>query len=191
MHRMRRKFSSSCKLFCVSLGVRGCYQCATVKLISRLILYPLCLYVAIWCWGGFRDAYENMQLNRHSVELDEVAELPVDVGAEPSGEVNSTPTNATPTKVENTQPSKTKSSQGEGETNQVGIAGQSEASEKKGGMMVYFSGMLGALLVFALLVARDVLQAHVVVGTRTRGLDLPELVQRGLALHRRTHRRRR
>ena len=68
----------------------------SVKLISRLILYPLCLYVAIWCWGGFRDAYENMQLNRHSVELDEEAELPVAVGAEPSGEVNRTPTNATP-----------------------------------------------------------------------------------------------
>ena len=96
---MRRKSSASCKLFCVSLGGRGCYECATVKLISRLILYPLCLYVAIWCWGGFRDAYENMQLDRYSVELDEGEGLPGAVGGEPSGEVNRTPTNAPPAKV--------------------------------------------------------------------------------------------
>ncbi len=153
---MRLKSSTSCKLFCVSLGVLGCYECAPVKLISRLILYPLCLYVAIWCWGGFRDAYENMQPTRHSVELDEEEGLPGAVGAEPSGEVNRTPTNASPAQVEKTPPSKNTSSPRGGETNQVGIAGQSEASEKKGGMMVYFSGMLGALLVFALLVARDV-----------------------------------
>ncbi len=127
-----------------------------MKLISRLILYPLCLYVAIWCWGGFRDAYENMQLDRYSVELDEGEGLPAAVGGEPSGEVSRTPTNAPPAKVEKTRPAKTQSPPRGGKTNQVGIAGQTEPSEKKGGMMVYFSGMLGALLVFALLVARDV-----------------------------------
>ena len=153
---MRRKSSASCKLFCVSLGGRGCYERAPVKLISRLILYPLCLYVAIWCWGGFRDAYENMQLDRYSVELDEGEGLPGAVGAEPSGEVNRTPTNAAPAKVEKTGPAKTQRSPRGGKTNQVEIAGQTEPPEKKGGMMVYFSGMLGALLVFALLVARDV-----------------------------------
>jgi hypothetical protein len=127
-----------------------------VKLISRLILYPLCLYVAIWCWGGFRDAYENMQLDRYSVELDEGEGLPGAVGGEPSGEVNRTPTNAPPAKVEKTRPAKTQPSPRGGKTNQVEIAGQTEPPEEKGGMMVYFSGMLGALLVFALLVARDV-----------------------------------
>ncbi|MDE2643741.1 MAG: hypothetical protein OSB55_13455 [Verrucomicrobiota bacterium] len=145
-----------------------------MKLISRLILYPLCLYVAIWCWGGFRDAYENMQLDRHSVELDEGEGLSGAVGAEPSGEVNRTPTNASPAKVEKTQPAKTQSSPRGGETNQVGIAGQTEAPEKKGGMMVYFSGMLGALLVFALLVARDV--SHL-TGERVGGNYLTESIK--------------
>jgi tetratricopeptide (TPR) repeat protein len=126
-----------------------------VKLISRLILYPLCLYVAIWCWGGFRDGYENMQLDRFNVELDEGEGLPAAVGGEPSAEVNLTPTNAPPAKVEKTRPAKTQPSPRGGKTNQVGIPGQTEPPEKKGGMMVYFSGMLGALLVFALLVARD------------------------------------
>ena len=137
-----------------------------MKLISRLILYPLCLYVAIWCWGGFRDAYENMQLDRYSVELDEGEGLPAAVGGEPSGEVNLTPTNAPPAKVEKTRPAKTQSSPRGGKTNQVGIAGQTEPPEKKGGMMVYFSGMLGALLVFALLVARDL--GHL-IGERVGG----------------------
>ena len=163
---MRRKSSASCKLFCVSLGGRGCYECAPVKLISRLILYPLCLYVAIWCWGGFRDAYENMQLDRYSVELDEGEGLPGAVGGEPSGEVNLTPTNAPPAKVEKTRPAKTQRSPMDGKTNQVEIAGQTEPPEEKGGMMVYFSGMLGALLVFALLVARDV--GHL-IGERVGG----------------------
>ncbi len=144
------------RLFCVSLPGRDCYEWLPVKLISRLILYPLSLYFAIWCWGGFRDAYENMQLDRYSVELDEGEGLPGAVGGEPSGEVNRTPTNAPPAKVEKTRPAKTQSSPRGGKTNQIGIAGQTEPPEKKGGMMVYFSGMLGALLVFALLVARDV-----------------------------------
>ena len=137
-----------------------------MKLISRLILYPLCLYVAIWCWGGFRDAYENMQLDRYSVELDEGEGLPGAVGGEPSGDVNPTPTNAPPTKVEKTRPAKTQPSPRGGKTNQVEIAGQTEPPEKKGGMMVYFSGMLGALLVFALLVARDL--GHL-IGERVGG----------------------
>ena len=137
-----------------------------MKLISRLILYPLCLYVAIWCWGGFRDAYENMQLDRYSVELDEGEGLPGAVGGEPSAEVNLPPTNAPPAKVEKTRPAKTQSSPRGGKTNQVEIAGQTEPPEEKGGMMVYFSGMLGALLVFALLVARDL--GHL-IGERVGG----------------------
>jgi TolA-binding protein len=163
---MKRKLSGDGKLFCVSLPGRGCYDWVPVKLISRLILYPLCLYVAIWCWGEFRDGYENMQLDRFSVELDEGEGLPATVGGEPSAEVNLTPTNAPPAKVEKARPAKTQPSPRGGKTNQVGIAGQTEPPEKKGGMMVYFSGMLGALLVFALLVARDL--GHL-IGERVGG----------------------
>ncbi|SVA63454.1 uncharacterized protein METZ01_LOCUS116308, partial [marine metagenome] len=136
-----------------------------VKLFSRLVLYPLCLYVAIWCWGGFRDAYESMQLDRFGVELDEGKEMSAVVGGgkveesdedSDPGVVNLTPTNAPQAKVEKTRPAKTESPRNLEGTNRVETSGQKGSAEKNGGMMVYFSGMLGALLVFALLVARDV-----------------------------------
>jgi len=92
--------------------------------------------------------------------------LPVAVDGEPSGEVNLTPTNAPPANVEKTRPTKTQRSPRGGKTNQVEIAGQTEPPEKKGGIMIYFSGMLGALLVFALLVARDL--GHL-IGERVGG----------------------
>jgi len=136
-----------------------------VKLFSRLVLYPLCLYVAIWCWGGFRDAYESMQLDRFGVELDEGKEMSAAVGGgkveesdedSDPGVVNLTPTNAPQAKVEKTRPAKTESPRNLEGTNRVETSGQKGPAKKNGGMMVYFSGMLGALLVFALLVARDV-----------------------------------
>ena len=136
-----------------------------MKLFSRLVLYPLCLYVAIWCWGGFRDAYESMQLDRFGVELDEGKEMSAVVGGgkveesdedSDPGVVNLTPTNAPQAKVEKTRPAKIESLRNFEGTNRVETSGQKGSAEKNGGMMVYFSGMLGALLVFALLVARDV-----------------------------------
>ncbi len=162
---MKRKPSGAGKLFCVSLPGRGCYERVPVKLISRIILYPLCIYVAIWCWGGFRYAYENMQLDRFGVDLEEREETPVGVsGGETGGsdkgydldEVNRMLSNSTPAKVEGKSPQKT-GLPAEGEkTNQVETTGGTSLPEKKGGMMAYFSGMLAALIVFALLVARDV-----------------------------------
>ena len=159
---MKRKLSGDGKLFCVSLPGRGCYDWVPVKLISRLILYPLCLYVAIWCWGGFRDGYENMQLDRFNVELDEGEGMPAAVG----GAAKRPSTNAPPAELDKSPPAKTERPPRGGKTNEAGIAGQIEPSEKKGGMMVYFSGMLGALLVFALLVARDL--GHL-IGERVGG----------------------
>jgi len=159
---MKRKLSGDGKLFCVSLPGRGCYDRVPVKLISRLILYPLCLYVAIWCWGGFRDGYENMQLDRFNAELDEGAGMPAAVG----GAAKRPSTNASPAELDKSPPAKTERPPRGGKTNEAGIAGQIEPSEKKDGMMVYFSGMLGALLVFALLVARDL--GHV-IGERVGG----------------------
>ena len=49
-----------------------------MKLISRIILYPLCVYAAVWCWNGFRDRYESIQLDRYSVELEDRKEAPVE-----------------------------------------------------------------------------------------------------------------
>ena len=159
---MKRKLSGDGKLFCVSLPGRGCYDWVPVKLISRLILYPLCLYVAIWCWGGFRDGYENMQLDRFNVELDEGEGIPAAVG----GAAKRPSTTAPPAELDKSRSAKTERPPRGGKTNEAGIAGQIEPSEKKGGMMVYFSGMLGALLVFALLVARDL--GHL-IGERVGG----------------------
>ncbi len=122
------------------------------------------MYVAIWCWGGFRDAYEDMQLDRFGVELDDEEEKPVEVGGEAVksdkaydlDEVNRMLSNAPPAKVEKKRPVKTGSPPRDGKTNQVEATGDTKPPEKKGGMMTYFSGMLAALIVFALLVARDV-----------------------------------
>jgi hypothetical protein len=133
-----------------------------VKLISRIILYPLCVYVAIWCWNGFRDRYENMQLDRFGVDLEEREETSVEPSVgETSGsdkgydldEVNRMLTNSTPAKPAGQRPKKAGSLPKAGSTNQVETAGN---PEKEGGMMTYFSGMLAALIVFALIVARDV-----------------------------------
>tara|TARA_B100001964_G_C14185428_1_gene578385 strand:- start:105 stop:938 length:834 start_codon:yes stop_codon:yes gene_type:complete len=134
-----------------------------VKLISRIILYPLCLYVAIWCWGGFRIGYENMQLDRYGLEADEQKEMPVSIESGEGGasgeafdldEVKRMLTNKPPAEVEQKKrKNKTEKQPNDGETNQVEITG---LQEKNGGMMVNFAGMLAALIVFALLVARDV-----------------------------------
>ena len=163
---MRRKPGAVGKLFCVSLPCRGCYEWRDVKLISRIILYPLCVFTAVWCWNGFRDAYETIQIDRFRVDLeDEREEMPVGVsGGETGGsdkgfdldEVNRILSNSTPAKVEEKNTQKTGPPVEDGKTNQVETAGGTSPPEKKGGMMNYFSGMLVALIVFALLVARDV-----------------------------------
>ena len=169
---MRRKPSAVGKLFCVSLPCRGCYEWRDVKLISRIILYPLCVYAAVWCWNGFRDRYENMQLDRFGVELEDREEAPVEGdGGETGGsdtaydleEVNRMLTNSVSAKTAGQSPKKPEPPAKAGNTNQVETAGE---PEKKGGMMTYFSGMLAALIVFALLVARDV--SHL-VGERVGG----------------------
>ena len=165
---------SLARLFCVSLPGQGCYELSHVKLISRIILYPLCLFAAIWCWNGFRDAYENMQIDRFGVELDEGEEIPVEVGSAETGDsdeafdidaVNRMLTNTTQDEVEDKSPTKTEP-QAKGENTSQVDAGETEPLEKKGGMMTYFSGMLAALIVFALLVARDL--GHL-IGERVGG----------------------
>ena len=103
-----------------------------------------------------------MQLDRFNVELDEGEGMPVAVG----GAAKRPSTNAPPAELDKSPPAKTERPPRGEKTNEAGIAGQIEPSEKKGGMMVYFSGMLGALLVFALLVARDL--GHL-IGERVGG----------------------
>ena len=161
---MRGKPSGAGKLFCVSLPCQDCYEWRDVKLISRIILYPLCVFSAVWCWNGFRDAYETIQIDRFGGELEEREEMPVEVGGGETGgsdkgydldEVNRMLSNSTPAKVVDKSPQKTEPPVEGGKTNQIETAGGTSPPEKKAGMMTYFSGMLAALIVFALLVARD------------------------------------
>ena len=123
------------------------------------------MYVAIWCWNGFRDTYENMQLDRFRVDLKERDEKSVEVTGDETGgsdegfnlnEVNRMLSNSTPAKVEEKKIQKTHSPIEDGKTNQVETAEGTSLPDEKGGMMTYFSGMLAALIVFALIVARDV-----------------------------------
>ena len=165
MRAIRRKPSGAGKLFCISLPCQGCYEWWHVKLISRIILYPLCVFAVVWCWNGFRDAFDNMRIDRSGEESEEREEMPGEVGGAETGgsdqafdldEVNRMLSNSTPAKVEDKSPQKIEPPAKGGNTNQVETAEGTNPSEKKGGMMTYFSGMLVALIVFALLVARDV-----------------------------------
>ena len=115
-----------------------------------------------------------MQIVRFGVELDEGDEIPLEVGSAETGgsdkafdidAVNRMLTDSTQDEVEDKSPTKTETPAKGENTNQVD-AGETEPLEKKGGMMTYFSGMLAALIVFALLVARDL--GHL-IGERVGG----------------------
>ena len=60
-----------------------------MKLLSRIILYPLCVYAAVWCWNGFRDRYESIQLDRYGVELEDRKEAPVEGDGGETGDSDS------------------------------------------------------------------------------------------------------
>jgi hypothetical protein len=137
-----------------------------VYLISRIILYPLCLGIGIWCAVNFKDAFEGREIRKYSIDTDDPGEVaPSDPGEEEPVEgedgtvepvENEDPENPTTTET-NTPPAEvgTDSEPSEGDTNEVTAAG-AEEEKTTDGMMSYFAGMLVSLLTFAFLVARDV-----------------------------------
>jgi len=140
-----------------------------VYLISRIILYPLCLGVGIWCAIQFRDAFEGSEIRKYRIDTDNPGEIADNnpAGAEPeesedvSVDLKETedPVETTPAKT-NTPPAKieTESTSTDGDTNEVAAAGSEDASKEDSGdgMMTYFAGMLVSLLTVAFFVARDV-----------------------------------
>ena len=138
-------------------------------LISRIILYPLCLGVGIWCAIQFRDAFEGSEIRKYRIDTDNPGEIADNnpAGAEPeesedvSVDLKETedPVETTPAKT-NTPPAKieTESTSTDGDTNEVAAAGSEDASKEDSGdgMMTYFAGMLVSLLTVAFFVARDV-----------------------------------
>ena len=138
-------------------------------LISRIILYPLCLGVGIWCAIQFKDAFEGSEIRKYKIDTDNPGELtenkpveeepedgvdePGDSSQNEDPDVATSPeTNAPPAKVNDELAPE------DGETNEVAVAesGDEPGEDAGDGMMTYFAGMLVSLLTFAFLVARDV-----------------------------------
>ena len=180
---MRRKPTVAGKLFYISLLDLGWYEWVDVKILLRIILYPLCVVFAVWCWNGFRDGYEKMQLDRYNIEQEET-QVVLDPGEDPVSDngfelekVNRMLTNSASGRTEQNH-SKTNAPK-RGKTNQTEVV---SSDGEKGGMMTYFSGMLAVLIVFALLVARDVSHlagervagGYVTKSTKSRKADMYE-----------------
>lgn len=138
-------------------------------LLSRIILYPLCLGFGIWCAIQFKDAFEGSEIRKYRIDTDNPGELTenkpveeepedgVDEPGDPSEnedpDVATSPvTNAPPAKVNDGVASE------DGGTNEVTVAesGDETGEDAGDGMMTYFAGMLVSLLTFAFLAARDV-----------------------------------
>ena len=44
-------------------------------LLSRIILYPLCLGFGIWCAIQFKDAFEGSEIRKYRIDTDNPGEL--------------------------------------------------------------------------------------------------------------------
>ena len=138
-------------------------------LLSRIILYPLCLGFGIWCATQFKDAFEGSEIRKYRIDTDNPGEFTenkpveeepedgVDEPGDPSEneepDVATSPeTNAPPAKFNDGVASE------DGGTNEITVAesGDETGEDAGGGMMTYFAGMLVSLLTFAFLAARDV-----------------------------------
>ncbi len=137
-------------------------------LILRIILYPLCLGIGIWCAVQFKEGFEDRELRRYKIDTENPGEfVKNDKGEEDPTEED--PTEEAPTEE---APEEVNESTNEGadelsikpddetindnvETNEVGgVVIENEKTE--GGLMGYFAGMLISILTFAFFVARDV-----------------------------------
>ena len=102
-------------------------------LLSRIILYPICLGVGIWCAIQFKDAFEGSEIRKYRIDTDNPGELTenkpveeepedgVDEPGDPSenedpDEATSPETNAPPAKVNDGVASE------DGGTNEITVA---------------------------------------------------------------------
>ena len=133
-------------------------------LILRIILYPLCLGIGIWCAVQFKEGFEGRELRRYKIDTENPGEFVKNDKDEED------PTEEDPTEEDPTEEVNESTNEGvdelsiklDGETinnnvetNEVG-GGVIENEKPEGGLMGYFAGMLISILTFAFFVARDV-----------------------------------
>ena len=132
-------------------------------LILRIILYPLCLGIGIWCAAQFKEGFEDRELRRYKIDTENPGEFVKNDKTE-EDPTEEDPTEEDPEDVnESTNESAVEFSikpndetiNDNVETNEVGgVVIENEKPE--GSLMGYFAGMLISILTFAFFVARDV-----------------------------------
>ena len=138
-------------------------------LILRIILYPLCLGIGIWCAVQFKEGFEGRELRRYKIDTENPGEF-VKNDKDEEDPTEEDPTEEDPTEEDPTEEVNESTNEGvdelsiklDGETinnnvetNEVGgVVIENEKPE--GGLMGYFAGMLISILTFAFFVARDV-----------------------------------
>ena len=151
-----------------------------VYFLLRIILYPICLGIGIWCAVQFKEGFEGKELRRYQIDTENPGELIKKTKAkeesppeEESPEEESTEEESTEeesTEEESTEEVNDSTNDG---AKQIFVESEEELlndnvetnaledilveNEKaEGGLMGYFAGMLISILTFAFFVARDV-----------------------------------
>ena len=145
-----------------------------VNFLLRIILYPICLGIGIWCAVQFKEGFEGKELRRYQIDTENPGELiKKNKAKEESTEEESTEEEFTEeefTEEESTEEVNDSANDGD---NQIFVKSDEESlnynvktngvgdilldnEENEGGLMGYFAGMLISILTFAFFVARDV-----------------------------------
>ena len=146
-----------------------------VYFLLRIILYPICLGIGIWCAVQFKEGFEGKELRRYQIDTENPGELIKKTKAKEESPPEEESTEEESTEEESTEEESTEEvndSTNDGakqifveseeellndnvETNALeDILVENEKAE--GGLMGYFAGMLISILTFAFFVARDV-----------------------------------
>ena len=150
-----------------------------VNFLLRIILYPICLGIGIWCAVQFKEGFEGKELRRYQIDTENPGELiKKNKAKEESTEEEFTEEEFTEeefTEEESTEEESTEEvndSANDGD-NQIFVKSDEESlnynvktngvgdilldnEENEGGLMGYFAGMIISILTFAFFVARDV-----------------------------------
>ena len=142
--------------------------------LLRIILYPICLGIGIWCAVQFKEGFEGKELRRYQIDIENPGELIKNNKAEEESaeeeSVEEESVEEESTEEESTEEINDSTNDGADqlsveseeaplndnlETNEAGDL-LAENEKPEGGLMGYFAGMLISILTFAFFVARDV-----------------------------------
>ena len=152
-----------------------------VNFLLRIILYPICLGIGIWCAVQFKEGFEGKELRRYLIDNENPGELiKKNKAKEESTEEESTEEESTEeefteeefteeefTEEESTEEVNDSANDGD---NQIFVKSDEESlnynvktngvgdilldnEENEGGLMGYFAGMIISILTFAFFVA--------------------------------------